>query len=81
MGAWAGNVSGTPPVLPPVFDDACELVDIPRDFETWRLHEDHSGDGIEAVQASLRAAAVHGAWRWPDRPVVFISDPQDYLAP
>ncbi|WP_346895773.1 metallophosphoesterase [uncultured Roseibium sp.] len=75
MGNWSGTLSGAAPALPPVFDDAHELADIPRDFETWRLHEDHSGDGLEAVQASLRAAAEHGAWQWPDKPVVFISDP------
>lgn len=75
MGEWVGDLSGTAPFLPPVFDDACELTDVPRDFETWRLNEDHSGGNIKAVQASLKAASAHGAWHWPDRPVVFISDP------
>nr|WP_285895528.1 metallophosphoesterase family protein [Epibacterium ulvae] len=27
------------------------------------------------VQNSIRAAASHGPWAWPERPVVFISDP------
>jgi len=62
-------------VLPPVFDDAQELADLPRDIEPWRVHEEHSGGNPAAVRDSLRAAASHGAWRWPEQPVVFISDP------
>lgn len=27
------------------------------------------------MRQSLRAAAAHGRWHWPERPVVFISDP------
>ncbi|MES0880832.1 metallophosphoesterase [Roseibium sp. SCP14] len=75
MAELAGNTSGAASLLPPVFDDACELTGIPRDFETWPVNETHSGGNLDAVRASLRAAACHGAWNWPDRPVVFVSDP------
>ncbi|MES0811653.1 metallophosphoesterase [Roseibium sp. SCPC15] len=75
MAELAGDVSGAASLLPPVFDDACELNAIPRDFETWPVHEPHSGGNLDAVRASLRAAACHGAWNWPDKPVVFVSDP------
>lgn len=75
MNLLADNVLGAASLLPPVFDDACDLIEVPRVLETWRLHEDHSGGDIDAVQASLKAAAAHGVWHWPDRPVVFISDP------
>lgn len=75
MGKWVGGVPGAAPVLPPVYDDAAELSGLPRDFEAWRLDEDHSGGGGAAVRASLAAAEAHGAWTWPDRPVVFVSDP------
>ncbi|WP_296589935.1 metallophosphoesterase [Roseibium sp.] len=75
MGELADNSSGIAPLLPPMFDDACELTGFPRDLEIWPLAEDHSGGNLEAVRASLRAAASHGNWLWPDQPVVFVSDP------
>ncbi|MEM9635338.1 MAG: metallophosphoesterase [Pseudomonadota bacterium] len=75
MAELAGTASGAASLLPPVFDDARELTGIPRDFETWPVHEAHSGGNLDAVRASLTAAACHGAWNWPDRPVVFVSDP------
>lgn len=75
MGEWAGTLSGAAQLLPPIFDDARELSDLPRDSEPWPVHREHSGGNLPAVQASLRAAAEHGAWRWPEQPVVFVSDP------
>lgn len=75
MGKWTDSTPGAAAFLPPVFDVDHELANVPHDIETWALHEDHSGGNSIAVQDSLRAAAAHGAWHWPDKPVVFISDP------
>ena len=70
---------GSAALLPPVFDELRELSGVPRDLVRWPLHAGHSGGGspacLQAVQTSLRAAAAHGRWQWPDRPVVFVSDP------
>lgn len=75
MGDLAALCSLNTPSMPPVFDRSRVLSGIPREFETWALDEDHSGGNLEAIRASLKAAAAHSAWRWPDKPVVFVSDP------
>ncbi len=73
-GRWAPSE-----LLPPVFDDLAELSDLPRDCISWPLDQGHSAEGsaasLDRVQVSLRAAASHGPWEWPDRPIVFVSDP------
>lgn len=57
-------------LLPPVFDhDAC-LTDLPRKLEPWP-----EASTQPQVAACLERARLHGGWRWPDRPVVFVSDP------
>lgn len=66
-------------LLPPVFDELRELTDLPRECIRWPVAEPHSGGGtpesLRNLSASLKAAAIHGAWSWPEQPVVFISDP------
>lgn len=67
------------PLLPPVHDELRELTGLPRECIRWPVHEPHSGcgspDSARRLTASLKAAATHGAWTWPEQPVVFISDP------
>ncbi|MFC0160289.1 metallophosphoesterase [Mameliella alba] len=57
-------------LLPQVFDgDAC-LPDLPRSVIPW------PGAGTQPqIARCLDRARAHGGWRWPDRPVVFVSDP------
>lgn len=55
-------------LLPPVFDAA--LADLPREVEPWPDAADHP-----QIRDCLSRAARHGGWRWPERPVVFVSDP------
>lgn len=66
-------------LLPTVFDAFCDFEGLPRKCTEWRLSEPHSGSGTQTclrdVQHSLRTAAAHGHWHWPERPVVFVSDP------
>lgn len=66
-------------LLPPVFDAYCDFHTLPRECAAWPVAEPHSGGETDAclqnVQHSLKMAASHGRWRWPDRPIVFISDP------
>jgi len=75
MGTQGGADRKHSLVLPPVFDESLEVAGVPQDIEAWCLDEDHSGGDPAGVRASLEAAASHGGWEWPDRPVVFISDP------
>ncbi|CTQ67048.1 metallophosphoesterase [Roseibium alexandrii] len=75
MAVQTGRAARSHPMLPPVFDDAGELAALPRNLERWPVHEDHSGGNAGAVRDSLIAAASHGTWTWPEKPVVFISDP------
>ena len=66
-------------LLPPVYDAFCDLAALPRDCAAWPVSEPHSGGGtatcLRAMHQSLRTAAAHGRWHWPERPVVFVSDP------
>ncbi len=67
------------PLLPPVFDAFCDFAPLPQRCVSWPVGEHHSGGGspnsLREFQASLAAASDHGAWRWPARPIVFVSDP------
>ena len=67
-------LSPTPPagLLPPVFDVAGEVADLPRDLEPWPCAADPAKRPL--IGACLARARRHGGWRWPDRPVVFVSD-------
>lgn len=57
-------------LLPPVFDTEACLTDLPREVEPW------PGTGTRSqIDACLQRARRHGGWRWPDRPVIFVSDP------
>ncbi|WP_254868589.1 metallophosphoesterase [Phaeobacter sp. HF9A] len=66
------------PLLPPVHDPVGELSDLPQELERWAVFADHSGCPEPQSAAHLRAclarARAHGGWRWPGRPVVFLSD-------
>ncbi|MEO9777837.1 MAG: metallophosphoesterase [Sedimentitalea sp.] len=67
------------PLLPTVFDELSELDSLPSDCARWPLDQAHSAGGtktcLQRLQHSLRNAATHGPWQWPQRPVVFVSDP------
>lgn len=60
-------------LLPPIFDVQHELGDLPRDIEPW-LSGAQPGN-CPQISASLRRAQAHGGWHWPQRPIVFLSDP------
>ncbi|MDB6175996.1 metallophosphoesterase family protein [Paracoccus sp. Z330] len=57
-------------LLPPVFDAEALLGDLPREIQPWP--EAVSQPQISACLARVRE---HGGWNWPDRPVIFVSDP------
>ena len=61
--------------LPAVGDDLPDLAGLPRDVRPWDLHEDHSGCSNGSVALSLGRAAQYGTWRFPEKPVIFLSDP------
>ncbi len=65
-------------LLPQVFDDTSDIPDLPRDVEPWSLRAPHSATGdpkhIEQISACLEKVRTHGGWRWPGKPVVFLSD-------
>lgn len=67
------------PLLPTVFDELSELAQLPIDCARWPLDQAHSAGGtktcLQRLQLSLRSAATHGPWQWPQRPIVFVSDP------
>ncbi|KMK68829.1 metallophosphoesterase family protein [Puniceibacterium sp. IMCC21224] len=57
-------------LLPPVFDADARLADLPRVIKPW------PGAGTQPqISACLERARRHGGWRWPDRPIIFVSDP------
>lgn len=61
--------TGAGTLLPPISDtDAC-LSDLPRATEPW------SDAAARPVADCIARANRHGGWHWPDRPVVFVSDP------
>ncbi|WP_233270669.1 metallophosphoesterase [Chachezhania sediminis] len=66
------------PLLPLAGDDLPDMTGLPRGMVSWPLDQGHSGcatgTGAASVAASLARAARHGTWRFPDRPVVFVSD-------
>ncbi|MCI5040957.1 MAG: metallophosphoesterase [Donghicola eburneus] len=55
--------------LPPIIDTESCLGDLPRTLGPW---PDASSEQIASCLASAR---THGGWQWPERPVVFVSDP------
>lgn len=60
---------GNRPALPPIVDpDEC-LTDLPRKLGPW------PDAGSAQIASCLANAAKHGGWRWPDAPLVFVSDP------
>ncbi|MBB95414.1 MAG: metallophosphoesterase [Rhodobacteraceae bacterium] len=59
-------------LLPPVHDAINELSDLPRDLEPWPCATDPAARVV--ISACLDRARRHGGWRWPERPVVFVSD-------
>lgn len=56
-------------LLPPVYDPEGQLADLPRDVEPWP-----QSTAQPQISACLARARDHGGWRWPDRPVIFVSD-------
>lgn len=63
------DFSTTERLLPPILDtDGC-MADVPRLLEPW----DEAGSA--PVRDCLSRARSHGGWQWPERPVVFVSDP------
>ena len=59
-------------LLPPVYDLAQEVADLPRDLEPWPCAADPARS--PRIAACLERARAHGGWRWPERPLVFVSD-------
>ncbi len=63
------QLSRTRSLLPSIFDpDAC-TADLPRALEPW------TDAAARPVTDCLARAHRHGGWHWPDRPVIFVSDP------
>ena len=66
------------PLLPPIHDPVGELSDLPQELERWCVTAAHSGcarpESANHLQACLERAEAHGGWRWPAKPVVFLSD-------
>ncbi len=60
-------------LLPPVCDTFADLDDVPRDIEPW-LHSSEP-ETRPQIATCLDKARQYGGWRWPSRPIVFISDP------
>lgn len=60
----------TPSLLPPVFDPEARLIDLPRETRSWLGTETQP-----QIAACLDRARRHGGWRWPDAPIIFVSDP------
>ena len=63
------DVFETGSLLPPIFDTDADMDDTPRVLEPWR------DAAARPVADCLARAHRHGGWHWPDRPVVFVSDP------
>ncbi|WP_281931219.1 metallophosphoesterase family protein [Roseibium album] len=67
------------PFLPPIAAGASDSFGIPESFVPWPLGTDHdfmpSADAEPDLAASLVRANALGPWDWPEKPVVFISDP------
>ena len=57
-------------LLPKVIDDDPSLLDLPREIEAWPDLQTEP-----CIVECLIRARRYGGWRWPDRPVVFVSDP------
>lgn len=56
-------------LLPPISDSDGFTASLPRNLEPW------SDAAERPVADCLTRARRHGGWHWPDRPVVFVSDP------
>ncbi|SEP62831.1 metallophosphoesterase [Thalassovita taeanensis] len=76
--ATAFSTPSAAQLLPPVFDENCDIPDLPRDVEPWSLQASHSATGdpkhMQKISACLEKARTHGGWHWPSKPVVFLSD-------
>ena len=59
----------TDTLLPPILDTDTCMADLPRVLEPWK------DAAARPVADCLSRARVHGGWHWPERPVVFVSDP------
>ncbi|KUF09992.1 metallophosphoesterase [Pseudoponticoccus marisrubri] len=64
-----GNLTATDPVLPPILDSDAGTANLPRALEPW------ADATARPVAECLTRARSHGGWHWPERPVVFVSDP------
>ena len=64
-----GTVFGSDVVLPPVFDHEMALPDLPRGVEPWPEVDTHP-----QITDCLKRARRYGGWRWPQSPIVFVSD-------
>lgn len=60
-------------LLPPVFDTSADLTDLPRQLEPWHVSAGSSARPL--ITACLKKARAHGGWEWPEKPLVFLSDP------
>ncbi|WP_240453727.1 metallophosphoesterase [Chachezhania antarctica] len=61
--------------LPTAGDDLPDLAGLPRDVMPWSFDEDHSGCSDGSVTASLGRTSEQGSWHFPEKPVIFLSDP------
>ncbi|WP_372800881.1 metallophosphoesterase [Paracoccus seriniphilus] len=61
---------GEPQLLPPIFDTDAQLADLPRKLRPWP-----DAATQPQITACLARAREYGGWRWPDRPIIFVSDP------
>ncbi|WP_236545360.1 metallophosphoesterase [Tropicimonas marinistellae] len=59
----------------PMFAALATGSNLPIACEPWPTDAAHSGAGVQPVIESLKSTGRHGAWHWPDRPLVFVSDP------
>ncbi|WP_418592515.1 metallophosphoesterase family protein [Ponticoccus sp. (in: a-proteobacteria)] len=59
----------TDSLLPPILDSDVCTADLPRLLEPWEEA------AARPVADCLSRARRHGGWHWPERPVVFVSDP------
>lgn len=59
-----------PHLLPPVFDTDASLSDLPRTVEPWPGTSNHP-----QIAQCLDRVRQNGGWRWPEKPITFVSDP------
>ncbi|MEP0233122.1 MAG: metallophosphoesterase [Roseibium sp.] len=65
-------------LLPTIFGARAASLGVPERCVPWPLDMPHSGgstpDQTAKILKSLRRSDAYGQWKWPKRPVVFISD-------